>query len=396
MKKLKLLSYLMLVASSLLFFQCTHDKEYVVGPAGADGIDGIDGVDGVDFSADCRACHSNEHREPIEDAYALSGHANGTSWARGTRTSCARCHNNEGFIDYLSGNFVDDDGFQSANPDGYLVSNAINCTGCHTDHRSFDFENDGNDYALRTLDPVELIIDPTVFIDIRNDSDLLGKSNTCVACHQPRRTGPTDDGLGTFAVTSTHWGPHYGAQSTMLEGIEGALIPGTMGYPGIASATHRTGSSCVNCHMGETTDTSDGSHTLWPTENACITCHTNGAPSEVTGLAADLITLEGLLENVVGWEYQYEVDINGDLIEDINGDPIIVLDINGDPVTLEVHGILHDGHPNTGTYGEGATFNITEAKAAWNYLFVNADGSNGVHNPDYAKALINNSIEALD
>ena len=361
MKKLKLISYLIIVASSLLFMQCTHDQELIVGPAGpagTDGIDGVDGLDGVDVTATCVACHSASHRDPINDAYAMSGHASGTSWARGTSASCALCHNNEGFIDYLSGNFVDDDGFQSADPDGYLVSNAITCTGCHSDHRFFDFENDGNDYALRTLDPVELIIDPTVVIDIRNDSDLLGKSNTCVTCHQPRRSGPTDDGLGTFAITSPYWGPHYGAQSTMLEGIVGALIPGSVGYPGIASATHRTGSSCVTCHMGETTDGTDGSHTWWPTENACITCHTNGAPSEVNGLAADLITLAGLLENVVSQDET-------------------------------VTGIILDDHPQRGT------FTILEAEAAWNYLFVNADGSNGIHNPEYAKALIKNSIEAL-
>ena len=96
------------------------------------------------------------------------------------------------------------------------------------------------------------------------------------------------------------------------------------------------------------------------------------------------------------WEYEYEVDENGDLILDENGDPIIVLDGNGDPIILEVHGIIHDGHPNNGSFGEGATFTILEAEAAWNYLFVLEDQSNGVHNPEYAKALIGNSIEALD
>ncbi len=174
-------------------------------------------------------------------------------------------------------------------------------------------------------------------------------SNTCINCHQPRRTGPTDDGAGMFRVTSSHWGPHHGPQSTLLEGIQGMLIAGTEAYPGVASAAHRTGSTCVSCHMGEPTDSSNGLHTWVPTENACITCHPNGSPSK-SFLDGDMATLAGLLETV---------------------------------------GIVHEGHPVPGTY------TLQEAEAAWNYLFILEDASKGVHNPTYAKALIKNSIQAL-
>ena len=135
---------------------------------------------------------------------------------------------------------------------------------------------------------------------------------------------------------------------------------------------------------------------MWPTENACVTCHSSGVPNEVGGLASDMALLSTLLENVTGWEYEYEVDADGEIVEDENGDPIIVLDENGDPVTLEVQGIIHDGHPNNGSFGQGATFTILEAEAAWNYIFVTNDSSEGIHNPAYAKALIRNSVEALD
>ncbi len=46
MKNLKFLSFLMLLASSLLFIQCTSDLE--TGPPGKDGQNGIDGLDGQD------------------------------------------------------------------------------------------------------------------------------------------------------------------------------------------------------------------------------------------------------------------------------------------------------------------------------------------------------------
>jgi len=395
MKRLPLLGVLLIAVSSLLFVQCTH--EIYEGADGIDGVDGAigdsgaDGADGADGSAViCIECHSDTHREPIYDAYALSGHANGTSWGRGTRGGCAECHNNQGYIDWFAGLYVDEDsGRPIANPDGYQSSSPIYCSGCHDDHRSFDFDNDGQDYALRNIEAIQLLVDDDYYID-------MGLSNACVACHQPRRSGPEDDGNGTFAMTSTHWGPHHGPQSTMLEGLEGELIPGSASYPGIGSAAHRNGSTCTSCHMLETTNGTDGNHTMLPNNNACNTCHSGGTPNEVSGLASDMGTLEVLLENVIGWEYQYEVDEDGEVVEDENGDPIIVLDGDGNPIILEVHGIIHDGHPNTGSYGVAAIFTILEAQAAWNYLFVMEDSSAGIHNPDYAKALIRNSVESFD
>jgi hypothetical protein len=41
------------------------------------------------------------------------------------------------------------------------------------------------------------------------------------------------------------------------------------------------------------------------------------------------------------------------------------------------------------------TFKIEEAEAAWNYILLMEDSSMGIHNPGYARALVQNSIEAL-
>ena len=355
MKNLKLIHYLVIVASSLMLFQCTDDYKAIPGQDGIDGINGIDGIDGVDASsAECVDCHSNTHRDPINDAYALSGHANGGSWARGTSASCARCHNNEGYVDYLSELFIDDDGNQSANPEGYAVSNPITCTGCHSDHRSFDFENDGNDYALRNIDPIHLFIDPTVTLDMTNSIDPLGRSNTCINCHQPRNSYNVPSGTEDVVITSSRYGPHHGPQSTMLEGIMGANIPGAVGYPGVGSAIHKTGASCTTCHMGETTNDEDGSHTWEPTLNTCITCHTDmtAIPEEIVGFTEDFNTLHDLL--------------------------------------LAAGAITESGRTIS-----GSVLPAKVAQATWNYKTLEEDKSNGIHNPIYAKALLKNSIEAL-
>jgi len=377
----------MLMVSSLMFIQCTTDT--IEGQAGADGLNGIDGVDGTNGAngldgtdgldgadiAVCISCHSDSHRETIYSSYSMSKHGNPTSLDyAGARSGCAECHSSEGYIDMQTNGFVDPNGYYSGGepelsindndtPDDpsddfvnvdkdyglpIYTNNPVNnvtpisCNTCHNDHRSFDFANDGNDLALRNIDGVILYNDETEFIDFENTS------NACISCHQARRTGPTDDGEGNFKVTSSHWGPHHGPQANLIEGIQGSEISGSEMYPPRASSTHRIDASCVSCHMGETTDGSDGEHSWVPTDNACLTCHST-VPSDQF-LQGDMDTLAALLETV---------------------------------------GIVHDGHPVPGTY------TIAESEAAWNYLYVLEDASKGIHNPAYAKALINNSIEAL-
>ena len=212
MKNLKLIGFLMILASSLMFIQCTTDT--IVGPAGTDGtdgtngingadgtdgtdgVDGIDGIDGVDGvgTASCVNCHSESHRGPIEATYALSaitgGHASGAAAGyAGGRSSCSRCHSNEGFVNYVTG-------MPAVN---ISSPTAISCTTCHYKHGTFDFENDGYDFALRNFDPVTLITDGTTI-------DYGDTSNLCINCHQPRRTGPEDDGEGFFEMTNRNIG----------------------------------------------------------------------------------------------------------------------------------------------------------------------------------------------
>ena len=98
-----------------------------------------------------------------------------------------------------------------------------------------------------------------------------------------------------------------------------------------------------------------GLHTNKPTETACVVCHQNGIPGEVTGLAENMETLEGLL-------------IAEGLLEVVDGEVDIV---SGD-------------------------YEVLPAQALWNYILILEDSSKGVHNPKYAKALIQNSIEALN
>jgi hypothetical protein len=347
MKNLKRIGLLMMLASSFLFINCTSDP--IEGPAGSagidgiDGLDGLDGIDGLDSTADCRSCHSNEHRDPIIDSYALSGHATGSSFSyAGTRADCARCHSEEGYIDFITGKTA----VANANP------SPISCNTCHGMHSSFDFENDGQDFALRNIDPVTLdLTDVTYTIDYGDTS------NNCVSCHQPRSKAPIDaDEDGLYLQANGRFYPHYGGQSTMLEGIQGAIIAdGSTPYPEVGAAAHRTGATCVTCHMGDSSDGDFGSHTFKASFSApiCATCH-DTVPTEVAGLADDMAALHDKL--------------------------------------LELGLIDEDGS----TLVQTDMIPFKTAQALWNYKTVEEDHSHGVHNPEYAKALIKNALEAVE
>ena len=354
MKNLKLIGFLIIIASSLMFIQCT--SEPIPGPQGLAGIDGVDGLDGAngingtDAEATCVACHSNSHREPIETSYAMSGHALGTSYARGNSASCAQCHGSEGYVDYVTTGAV--------NPAGYTNPSPFSCTTCHDKHSTFDFANDGHDYALRHFDPVTLVIDNTTVIDFG------GTSNNCTVCHQPRDSYPVPAGTDDITITSYRYGPHHGPQSTMVEGVMGAYIAGSTAFPGVGTSTHRTGASCVSCHMSETNAEGEGIHSFTPNFDACKTCHVNGAPSEINGFTADFEKLHELLmeHNLVG----------------------------ADGYVLGADGV------NRASSSNPLVASPTIAAAIWNFKTLEEDKSKGIHNPAYTRALLKNSIEVLE
>lgn len=337
----------MILASSLMFIQCTSDPiegpQGIAGVDGYEGVDGVDGADGATGTATCVACHSESHRTPIEESFKLSDHAVGATVAyAGGRASCSRCHSSEGYVNFITGKPAVD----------IATPSAISCTTCHNKHSTFDFENDGYDYALRNLSPVTLdLTDATYVIDYSN------ASNNCVSCHQPRSKAPVDtDNDGLYLQTNSRFYPHYGGQSTMLEGIQGAVIAnGSTVMPAVGSAGHRTGASCTTCHMGTSTDGLAGSHTFKASFSsaACKVCHTTTVPTEVTGLAADMATLHTKL------------------------------------VALGL--IKEDGS----TIVQTTQIPFKTAQALWNYKTVEEDHSHGVHNPKYATALIKNALEAV-
>jgi hypothetical protein len=350
MKTQKLISFLVLFAISLMFISC--ETEPIPGPPGADGTNGTDGTDGVDGTTACIECHNIANKEEVEATFALSVHYASPTAPRGTSKDCAQCHNSLGYIEYLTTGEV--------NQAGYTVSEPIRCITCHKDHTTFDFEEDGYDYALRNFDPVKLVIDNTTIINFE------GSSNNCITCHQPRNSYPVPGGTGTVTITSSRYGPHHGPQSTMLEGIMGGNVPGTVAYPAAGSAAHRKNSSCTQCHMAEkNADGTEGLHTYVVNMESCKLCHTSGAPTEASGFTTNFTILE---DKLIAKKY----------------------------VAADRSGAVLGANGNNASASNPLVVPGDDAQAIWNYKTLIEDQSKGVHNPGYTKALLQNSIEALN
>lgn len=342
-----LCGFAILLAGALMMSSCEGPE----GPAGADGTDGVagvDGLDGVDGNVTCLVCHSDDNMNAIQHQFVQSQHSSGAIAVdyAGGRASCAMCHSHEGFVAFATGLEAQD----IANP------SAWECGTCHGLHTTFEEE----DYALRMSGEISFIFDETVTADFDN-------GNLCVNCHQSRRAEPnvTDPGE-TFTITSSHYGPHHGAQGNVVNGTGMAEIVGDIAYPAPGSDAHM-GVGCTGCHMGEyDVEEGAGGHTYSPTVLACTSCHGdledfdyNGAQTEVEELLVelrDILLAQGVLAG-----------------DDENG----------------YHPVNERDNP-----GE-ATFSMAQAQAFFNWIGLEEDRSLGVHNPKYVIALLKNSINAL-
>ena len=314
------------------------------GPAGVDGTNGTDGTPGTNGDAVCMECHNVTKKAEITAEWVTSTHGLGeVAHSRGGSKGCGMCHSDQGFREtQYTG--------QDTLADAIGLPQAIQCGTCHDFHQSLDFTNERN-YALRTIAAVDLLMyraddplaDPVTM-------DLGTGSNLCANCHQPRRVGPvsTDD---STRVTSSHYGPHHGPQSTSLAGL-GAYEVGS-GYPAPGTGSkHATDATCTACHMHS------GEHTWKPGIDGCNTtdCH-NGNLTTVfenqrqKDFAAKMVTLEGKLKTAG------------------------LLDV--------------DGHPAVGTYP------TDQVGALYNYEWLVDDRSNGVHNFPYLETMLDNSIAVL-
>jgi len=347
--KLKNVTRLLLYAFVIACIAPSCVKEGPMGLSGTNGTNGTNGQDGSAGTVTCLACHSGTTMDQKKAEFAMSEHALGAVAveSEGGNPSCARCHGSQGFIEYATlGTVVG----TITNP------SAWECATCHGLHSKFEV----GDYALRfESKPVVSNQDATYSFDFKNSSNL------CVNCHQARTAEPNKAKPGTTFAVSTRIGPHHGPQGNIVAGVGFAEIAGAVVYPAPGSSKHFVG-ACTSCHMAAFTK-GQGGHSLIPSLASCNTCHTatdvnydhNGVQTEI---AADLVKLRDLL-------------IAKGVVK-ATPDPI-------DPTIITYSAI-------------SKTVPMIQAQAAFNYFGLMDDRSEGVHNPPYVRALLLNSIAALN
>lgn len=310
------------------------------GPPGAVGVAGPAGADGTaaDISAadlSCAECHDSSTLLVSKQAqFAESHHATGGAFVRGGSARCAGCHGSEAAEARIEA------GLDPRDPsiEGVVNVSPYTCRTCHDIHETYtsaDFSRTGDAAAVNLA-----------YTAGTYDG---GEGNLCANCHQIRNEAPEVVG-GEITTGTTRFGTHHGTEAQMLLG-EGAL-----GVTGSASPHYSlVEETCVGCHMGE-----NYNHTFEPDLDNCQGCH------------ADLDTFD---RNGV----QTEIE---ELLAQIR--PLLVS-----------AGILDNDLDPEGFRSVDGTFSEEVANAMWNYVMVQEDQSMGVHNPSYAKAMLEYALEVL-
>lgn len=348
MNRQKLLLAILGLVVALFFIACEGDQG-PIGLTGSQGDIGPAGPAGENGAQSCLECHGNNQLITAKlFQWENSIHATGGHYER-NQMSCAICHTSQGFLEVVgTGATSTEENIADPLPQ--------NCYTCHQIHTSYTQD----DWALTTTEPVTFWVGGET-VDI-------GKANLCINCHQPRlRTpGVPEVGVdGTATITSGFWGPHHGAQGGIFAGVGAYEVVGSMPYEN-SLHTSLTENACITCHMAAVTGGRDaGGHTFRVETadgeinfNGCIECHSaEEAETLVTNTQAEV---DGLLLAL--------------------------------GTRLNELGLLNDALERV-IPGE---FTNVQLGATWNYLYVLEDKSYGVHNAKYTRALLMNSLEALN
>jgi hypothetical protein len=264
-----------------------------------------------------------------------SVHGTGEAFERGEETSCAGCHGTEGAKQRINAGLPPHD----PSVEGVENVSPYDCRTCHNIHTTYtldDFSLTGGEQAV-TLENSDGTFDG-------------GQGNLCANCHQIRNEPPTADG-GNVEITSGRFGTHYGVEAQMLLGVGG------LGVTGESSAHYEiVDDTCVGCHMGE-----ERNHTYLPAVGRCQECHDEAENFDVAGVQTEVAAM----------------------LEELHG--IFVAEGMLDP----------DSDQWIATGDAPLTVSEAVAQAMWNYKLVTYDGSMGVHNADYAKALLEQALAAM-
>ena len=361
-----------MIAGALMISSCEGPQ----GPAGTDGQDGADGVDGQDgqdANSTCILCHSDDQTIVTKSRqHANSGHSMGhtsgyTNRSFGPLYNCAGCHTSQGFLDQIVG----------ASNVPYANVTQPNCYTCHSIHDTYTEA----DWAL-TAGGTPVPFSGSTGVDI-------GSGNQCAGCHQMAGQYLAVDSLwadfeaGTTTVTINSGlkraGVHHAPQYNILVGMDMFEFAGSETIPTDHHVLGQVEKGCVTCHMNDGFGDLTG-HSMamtweyhgresynWP--SVCGDCHAEGGIGEV-------------LDDKVGE--------TGTLTVEIEALMTTLYDL------LVASGVMIPADAPSDAYlMASGVWSTTLTAAHVNYNAVREDRSMGIHNPGYVRAVLTNTIEAV-
>ncbi|MEW5924895.1 MAG: hypothetical protein AB1746_13005 [Candidatus Zixiibacteriota bacterium] len=326
----------LLVVSALLFFGIGCDREVINEPQDEQ----------VSYNS-CFTCHG-------EDGYILAAqgewlnsiHASGNNVDYTNRggSDCSQCHDHQGFLEYL------ETGSVSAPYDNV---SAIHCFTCHAPHTR------GN-LTLR-------IDDPYVF---KNDVTFdHGAGNLCVNCHHSRFD--VRDVVDSVEV-GERWGPHHGPQGELVQGTGGYEFDGNA-YGNTGHYNVGEGNACIGCHMGN-----PRTHVGYK-----VGGHSFNMVDEESG--ATLVGIcQGCHPTAESYDYDgIQTEVTA-LLEDLKN------------LLFDAGILIEDGTPPDTIIGDAIIADKNIAGALYNFVLIEEDRSEGVHNPAYVVDLLETSIDYME
>lgn len=285
----------------------------------------------------CKSCHASIHAEYLTQAHGQNFHtAHGQDLINGTGGACAACH--------VTG-FGETTGWKSDGSTPQLEG--ISCEECH---------GPGSQHVAKpSKSNINLVPD---------------SSNTCWDCHVSSyklvKSNPgaiTDTSLKGKAPSKAM--AHH-PQATFLLGTQGY---NRTGQPGPHAFVDNT---CTSCHIKMTNKDADG--------------HLKHDPAELQG---NIATCQACHSDPATKMINFQKAITASLIELGGEDPANA----GEPDPAGAGGLLgayataHSISLNTNTAPTDPAVKAYKA-SIYNYSYVLADNSKGVHNPKYAEELI--------
>lgn len=307
----------------------------------------------------------------ISKEWSTAGHASTKeplSYA-GVRDGCMPCHAGNGLERYGSANPLKPGTAIINNPADKVNSfmfdphkaelpSPIGCASCHS--------GPGAEIMKSGVIPAKL----NVYSGGTADLKVGNKNALCYTCHNGRRdTDKIYKDWSDPKVTNINVYPHHGW---------GALVTGQGGmeYPGVTYAQSTTHQSlgCISCHMAKTKE-GYVSHEFKPNIATCNKCHPGQTEFTMGGslkkeLETKMVTLEKLILAKIPGAVKVGVD-------------------NATAPAVDKDGKRIDASKVT---------SVEALVGAYNYALIIQElehGAAGAHNPKYARALLDESIKAL-